>query len=407
MKVLFFGGGSAASVMVEGEDGTVVLSAGGQASHERYLNGFFQRSKAAPPAIDALHIPDPGEAGGRALVEATLAWRVFDLHAAEDERASPPSSPRPPAIRNVWVNDPTDYLGEFDRELRRGLESWILPLAMDRSRPRLVPQLVQFFHDVEGITRLRRNLSFLDIPINLQSKGELMVCPESQFQQGSLRVSVLVPQLDDLLEAGVRWRAKSRSGREIFAQSVQRASLLWAESDLSETDRLRHAMLEIASALGRAGVATPPATLPLSLLVTEGDKRLMLPGAAGPGQVLAGLSALDLLGESPTLQMSAIHMNSELALDSDFHQRVCAKHYLFSCDGASPSLEAVEATFDARVEAPGRFVFNFNAPGSSEDEETVEQAAALSRWSAKVGKKARGVFRARFLRRGPRLEVRL
>lgn len=196
--------------------------------------------------------------------------------------------------------------------------------------PEVVASSLKVLASIQQGAQLRQDAKILDVPINQEFDGELIVAKkhaEALPMGEELTFSVagpLLPEVDALRKKHVQWLQKLRQ------EGKKPSQVLAAYVDKSV-----------------------PNLSSLVLLAEAGGKKMLLTGDARGDKILQGLELAGLLKRKGKILIDLLkvpHHGSSNNLDDDFFERVVAKHYVFSGDGehGNPERETLEMLFRAR-----------------------------------------------------------
>lgn len=380
--------------------------------------------------------------GLMALMDELVAWRVHEYQIQHGNASHPrPEHPRPPDVAKIWHNgfheqtdlnmgDVEDLLSNQAKTLSGHSDPLVQSLASG------VDDLAASVGDAIHFSR-RIGEGQLKIPLNPEFDGGFMYHYQGRpIQVGGLRVTVVGPFKEDLMNLRVEWNdwlrrnqrelgrihRRTRGGEGTFGQG-DLDGLLERLSDqageLAQTDDVASAVDALAQhlsnkVLGNRQKVTVPNLASLMLLVEEGNKSVLLTGDGHFQDVLDGLELADKLDASGSLHVNVFkvqHHGSEHNTHLDFCRAVTANHYVFCGNGAheNPDLDVVDAFLDSRIGTPARrsenaqvnqrFKLWFNYASSNAELETKERRhmRELERLVRRRGRRSRGRMRYEFV----------
>jgi hypothetical protein len=287
-----------------------------------------------PVPIDVLMVSHVDDDHINGILEMTRAMRDAD----EAQRA------RPAEIFGLWHNGFDDVIGNRPEELLSGLARRFGPASTEGELPddldldddgrdaKDVRASLQVLSSIKQGAQLRRDAEFLELEVNADFGGELIVAREG---------TEAVP-LDDELAFTV-------AGPLIAEiEALQEKHDAW----LKELAKEGKTPEDVLTAYVDASVANLSS---LVFLAASGGRTMLLTGDARGDKVLDGLRLVGLLGpDADTLHVDVLkvpHHGSEHNVETDFFRRVTADHYVFSGDGVHGNPE--RATFEMLLAARG------------------------------------------------------
>lgn len=270
----------------------------------------------------------------------------------EEVGAMQAMQPRLVKVLSFWHNSFDDLIGHEPTELTASFKSHFGAAAMaggelpENERSAIeeataeddmeaVESSLKVLASIEQGFRLRLDAEALEYPLNPEFQGQLVMA-----RAGSKPVPIakdltftvvgpMQPELAALSQKHQDWledlKAKGKSPPEALAAYVDKSV---------------------------------PNLSSIVVMVEAGGKRMLLTGDARGDKVLAGLQLVGLLdpGNASKLSVDLLkvpHHGSANNLDSDFFERVIAKHYVFSGNGehGNPEREALEMLLAARGNA--------------------------------------------------------
>ena len=364
MKIELFQSAHGDCLLLEGTDGTRLLSDGG-------ISGSF-RQHALPRLandgrdIDLLcvsHIDQDHIGGVLAYLKNMIDWRVF-RH--KNDPAFQPDELELPGISEIWHN------AFFDtRTKNRGAIERFLALSGEvlSGHPQAeLRRLGAWYRDLaqsvgEGIEVSRRiSAEQLNIPLNTLWDGKFVTRSSGPdpIELGSLTIDVLGPTKAEIRELRKFWDNWLKTRRDQVLKLRKRMER--DESRLAETDAtfLFESTEAVAkefglSDLGDRGNVTEPNLASIMLHVEDANgKTCLLTGDGHMDDVEAGLENADLLQPGEGLHVDCLkiaHHGSEHNSELKHYQRITANHYIFCGNGHShnPDPRIVDAVIDSRI----------------------------------------------------------
>jgi len=412
MKIQLFQSAHGDCLLLEGSDGTRILSDGG-------IKGSF-RDHALPRLandgmdIDLLcvsHIDQDHIGGVLAYLQNMIDWRVF-RH--KNDPALRPDEPELPGITEIWHN------AFFDtRTKNRGAIERFLSLSGEALSGHAMAELRQlgaWYRDLaqsvgEGIEVSRRiSAEQLNIPLNSLWDGKFVTrsTGADPIELGSFTIDVLGPTKKEIRELRKFWDNWLKTRRDQILRLRKRMER--DESKLAETDATflfesTEALAEEfgLSDLGDRGEVTEPNLASIMLHVEDANgKTCLMTGDGHMDDVEAGLENAGLLEPDEGLHVDCLkiaHHGSEFNSELKHYQRITANHYIFCGNGHSdnPDPRIVDAVIDSRIgsaskrsqnqEVGNNFKLWFNTNPDDDDNSHADHMAGLEQ---KVQQRAAG-----------------
>lgn len=367
MKIRLFQSAHGDCLLLDGSDGTRVLSDGG-------IKGSFREHVLPRLANDGLdidllcvsHIDQDHIGGVLAYLENMVDWRVFHHRQSNNRPASEPDEPELPGITEIWHN------AFFDtRTKNRGAIERFLALsgeALSGHTQAELRELGTWYRNLaqsvgEGIEVSRRiSAEQLNIPLNSLWDGKFVTRPQGSdpIELGSLTIDILGPTRQEIKELRKFWDNWLKTRRDQILRLRKRMER--DESRLAETDSTflfesTEALAEEfgLSDLGDRGKVTEPNLASIMLHVEDLDgKTCLLTGDGHMDDVEAGLVNAQIMGAGEGLHVNCLkvaHHGSEHNSRQENYQRITADHYIFCGNGHShnPDLDIVDAVIDSRI----------------------------------------------------------
>lgn len=369
MKIRLFQSAHGDCLLLEGIDGTRVLSDGG-------IKGSFREHVLPRLASDGLdidllcvsHIDQDHIGGVLAYLENMVDWRVFHH---KNDPALRPDEAELPGINEIWHN------AFFDTKTKnRGAIERFLALsgeALSGHRQAELRVLGSWYRELaqsvgEGIEVSRRiSAEQLDIPLNSLWGGKFVTRPMNPelIELGSLTIDILGPTKQEIKELRKFWDNWLKTRRDQILRLRKRMER--DESRLAETDAtfLFESTETLAeefglSDLGDRNKVTEPNLASIMLHVEDSDgKTCLLTGDGHMKDVEAGLEHAQIMGKDEGLHVNCLkiaHHGSEHNSKLEHYRRITADHYIFCGNGHShnPDLRVVDAVIDSRIGAASR-----------------------------------------------------
>jgi len=255
-----------------------------------------------------------------------LTKELLDAKAAQQ--------PLPLRIRGVWHNAFDDLIGNSPKELTAALTGQFGTASLSDDGEELeglYPDTARVLASVNQGFRLRDDSKALNLRINPQFKGELVIAKETgkRIDMGKgLEFTVIGPMNDEVLAL----------------QKQHDKFLLKKETKKSSAD--------VMAAFTDRSVANLSSVV---VLAEVGKKRMLLTGDARGDKILEGLELVGLLKKDGKSKvhvdvLKAPHHGSSRNIEPIFFRRITADHYLFSGDGehGNPERETLQMLSDER-----------------------------------------------------------
>ena len=364
MKIRLFQSAHGDCLLLEGSDGTRLLSDGG-------IKGSFRKHALPRLASDGLdidllcvsHIDQDHIGGILAYLENMVEWRVFRHKNDPDLQ---PDEPELPGINEIWHN------AFFDtRTKNRGAIERFLAMSGEALSGHAMAELRElgaWYRDLaqsvgEGIEVSRRiSPEQLNIPLNSLWDGKFVTRSQGAdpIQLGSLTIDVLGPTKAEIRELRKFWDNWLKTRRDQILRlrkRMERDESRLAEADATFLFESTEMLAEEfgLSDLGDRGKVTEPNLASIMLHVEDDNgKTCLLTGDGHMDDVEAGLENADLLQPGAGLHVNCLkiaHHGSEHNSRQENFQRITANHYVFCGNGHShnPDLGIVDAVIDSRI----------------------------------------------------------
>ncbi|MDA0184456.1 MBL fold metallo-hydrolase [Solirubrobacter phytolaccae] len=375
MKLTVFQSGPGDCVLVESQDGTLMLVDGGLAkSYREHVAPALSTLREAGRELDVVcvsHVDGDHIGGILALLDAEFDWRVHAFQSADPTRRTRrPSEPRPPNVKELWHNG---FRAQLDADPRPVAEllsqtAGVLELSEDAQRLEDAAHQRDLAYSAGDGIRLSDRISEhqLDIPLNRRFGGEgglLMVREARQTADvGTLEVTLLAPFEVDVVNFQADWHewigkheAEMGRIREDTRKDLERLNL-------DDVGTFRDALAQSAGRLGDRGEVTAPNLASIMLLVREqDDKTLLLTGDGHGDDLLKGLEHAGEITAGGALHVNVLkvpHHGAEYNVDTDqrLYERITADHYVICANGShhNPDLRIVDLLIKSRLAADPR-----------------------------------------------------
>jgi glyoxylase-like metal-dependent hydrolase (beta-lactamase superfamily II) len=356
------------------EPGIVMIDGGPASVYGKYLHPRLAAIKEArglgtgdPLPVDLLMVSHVDDDHIRGILDLTRELTA---------------SPHAPLLRifSFWHNSFDDIIGNEPRELTAALAAQFGAASLSGELPaeatldsdeeaEVVRDSLKVLAGVEQGHRLRGDVKKLEIPLNPEFDGKLILAGEDPLEigAGGLTFTVAGPaqaELKKLQEEHDKWLEGRKEGED--AEAALAAYVDKSVPNLSS----------------------------IVVLARSEDKSMLLTGDARGDKILEGLEAVGVLQPGATMDVDILkvpHHGSSNNLNPDFFRRIAARHYVFSGNGehGNPERESMAMLFGARGEEP--FEIHLTYPVDEIDVERrkdweKEQAKEKAK-AAKGGKK--------------------
>jgi hypothetical protein len=312
------------------------------------------------------HIDEDHIGGVLGLLDNAFDWKVFHLHKqAGDTTFKAPTSPEPPAIKNLWHNAFHDLVPDNVGEIRDMLAANALALRLvnagwARYAGAVSANLANSIPQALRVSR-RAGTSQLNIPLNKPAAGRLMLVRTNgaAHKVGTMRLTTIGPAEADLEKLRDDWNTWLDDQKNAAALLKFRKETAEDEARLETAfppaDALR--LLAAAKVLGDRKKVTPPNLASLMFLVEEDGRTILLTGDGHSDDVEAGLKRMGKLPDGAGLHVDVLkvpHHGSEHNTTPGFPKRVTADHYVFCGNGFSenPDVDVVKRYLSSRLGKP-------------------------------------------------------
>lgn len=423
MKLTVFQSDKGDCLLLTGADGKTILADGGMRSsfsdHVAPTLGRLARAKKPLDLVYVSHIDQDHISGVLQLLDDAVAWRVFDFQRSTgNRRFRQPKAPRPPEIKALWHNAFKDQVRDNRGEIEEQLVTTMKTLGVDQnlsaSHGETFQNLVTSKREALLVSQ-RAGREQLDIPVNPEFRGRLMVRSRRQLKVGGMKIRVIGPSTADLRKLRKDWNEWLAKNQDLIDRLRRKAREDRDRLRLDEGTLLRQAMFTLASELGRRNLVTVPNLASLMLLVEEAGKTILLTGDGHGDDILDGLKHNRRLDRSGGIHVDVLkvqHHGSEHNMDAKFARAVTADNYVFCGNGAhkNPDERIVKLIIDSRLGSRAQRSRNAQAGRSFKlwfnSSSKVAESSAHKKHMRKIEKlvrdRARGSrrLRFRFLNRG-------
>ena len=247
-------------------------------------------------------------------------------------------------IRRLWHNSFDELIGNDPAELTHKVTAQFGSASLTGDLPEdasvdtdgedeeVVVSTIKVLASIAQGHRLRLDAEALDIPLNPQFDGKLILAAEGAVAVTSgLTFTVagpMQPELVALQQQHDDWL------KELKAKGMTPEQALAAYVDKSV-----------------------PNLSSIVVLAKVGDKSILLTGDARGDKIVEGLELAGVLKRGESIKVDVLkvpHHGSSNNLETSFFQRIRADHYVFSGDGehGNPERESIEMLFAARGTEP-------------------------------------------------------
>ena len=246
-------------------------------------------------------------------------------------------------IRRLWHNSFDEVIGNDPAELTSSLTAQFGPASLEGGLPsdatvdsdeedeEVVGSTLRVLASIPQGHRLRLDAEALDLPLNPQFDGKLILAAEDAIDlTDDLSFTVVGP-----MQAEVK--ALQRDHDE-WLEKLEEEGLTPEEALAAYVDK---SVANLSS---------------LVLLVESGGKSILLTGDARGDKILKGLESIGTIEEDGKLHVDVLkvpHHGSANNLTRNFFERITADHYVFSGNGehGNPEREALKMLLGARPTA--------------------------------------------------------
>jgi beta-lactamase superfamily II metal-dependent hydrolase len=397
----------------------MLVDGGMPAAYSEHVASALGDLRAAKKKIDVIYVShiDQDHLGGiLRLLDNEMDWRVHAFQKTHKNPSHPvPSSPRPPKVKAIWHNAFSELLKNNKGNIEDALAAsapWLMRAEAGEWREAALSQagLVTSIREAIGVSR-RIGAKQLGIPLNTPSGGKLMMLRAGQpaIKLGGMAITIIGPTPEHLKKLRADWNDWLRKNKA--ALKVIRASAKKDQGDigLGTFDGLR-LELPLNIMFGDPSSVTPPNLASLTLLVEEGNQKILLTGDALADQIVGGLRAAGkLTGARIKVNVLKVqHHGAENNIDSDFCDTVIAKHYVFCGNGehANPDLRVLELVAKRRLARPGNFKFWFTSShGMTKKQLAIAHMVKVEKLVKKLAHTSHGRLSFKFIDSGSSVRV--
>lgn len=403
MKLHIFQSAQGDCLLLEARDQSLVLCDGGMRSsiksHVRHELAKLRDAGRELAYVYVSHIDSDHISGVLQLLEDEVEWRVYDYQRSIDnEDATEPEVPRPPAINGILHNAFRDQIGINSKDVEDLLAAAV-PSLFATADPRLVDVALELrdiavsIPEAIKVSRLAAQ-DALDIPVNrlpgAAGPAKLLFFRDTveSFNVGTMKFTIVGPghqELTDLKTGWVNWlRASKDEVREVRKELKRRIEEFSNGTAGSPFD------LRDWNGIPDFKGVTAPNIASLMFMVEEDQKRLLLTGDSQQDKILEGLKRTGYLADEG-LHIDVLkvqHHGSENNLDAEFARQVSADHYVLCGNGlhGNPDPRVIDFIFASRQgpaavrtlapAAQGReFHFWFSTTSAAQEDGSARQRA--------------------------------
>ncbi|HEY5957611.1 MAG TPA: hypothetical protein VIV60_13690, partial [Polyangiaceae bacterium] len=259
-------------------------------------------------------------------------------------------------IANFWHNTFDDVIGNDPKELTSAFTAQFGPAALTMSFSEdelfeakgantVTRETAKILASIEQGHRLRGNIKALKAELNAEFKGKLILASSDIFEfDAGLTFVVAGPMVTEL-------------------RALQKKHDQWLESHKEDESD------EVPAAYADKSV---PNLSSIVVFAQCKGKSILLTGDARGDKILEGLEEVGVLQAGKAIDVDVLkvpHHGSSNNLETDFFERIRAKHYVFSGNGehGNPERETLGMLLDARGQEP--FTIHLTYPVSDIDDE--------------------------------------
>jgi glyoxylase-like metal-dependent hydrolase (beta-lactamase superfamily II) len=235
----------------------------------------------------------------------------------------------PLKVRSFWHNSFDDIIGNTPTELLAAVTASFgaASLSGEPDTEDLAPEVARILVSVEQGFRLRDDVRNLQLPINPQFGGKLVIADKE----------------GESIDLG--------KGLKVTLAGPMKAELIALQKDHDDFLKKSKEERKTKAALASFTDTSVPNLSSLVLLAEVGKKSMLLTGDARGDKILEGLELVGLLkkaGKMHTNILKMPHHGSDRNMDPIFFQRITADHYVFSGDGehGNPERETLQMLSD-------------------------------------------------------------
>jgi beta-lactamase superfamily II metal-dependent hydrolase len=366
MKIKLFQSHQGDCLLIESTAGTRILCDGGTGeAMTQWIAAELAKDLRDIDLAYVSHIDRDHIGGIATMLDMAVQWRVYDYHLANGLETPEPALPKPPAVLGIWHNAFRDLITDNTGAIEDMLAATAPALQASQDAELIQQgyehaQIATSVGDALTVSRLIKD-DLLDVPLNVltaspQHSGKLLMARDGQASEtiGTFDIRIVCPsepELKALREGWNNWLRKPFNRRAAKEIKEHYAGMLEASDGRDWVNPLD--LYEWEGMPAYKGVTTPNVAS-LVLLVSEGNRRILLTGDNHPDKILDGLRLAGILQDATGLHLDVLkfpHHGSEHNSSVDFGRLVSADHYLFCGDGSNtnPELDVLETTFQSRL----------------------------------------------------------
>lgn len=349
-------------LLIRGDDGTRILVDGGRATpFEDHVLPTLANLDSDIDLLCVSHIDEDHISGVLRLIETEIKWRVNDVHANDPEFNGEPSLPRPAAIREIWHNGFSELVNDDTGRIEGALQQATQTLSMSPKHGELFSTYENLTNGVRETLELNYRLQFAgfnDIWNPRSTRDDfLMVLSDANesFDVGGLRLHLLGPTTKALRDLRKFWN-DWLDDHDLDVPALRRAAEQEAQDlGLSVERAFQNLVLREAEHLGEnADRISKPNIASLTVLLEDGNKRVLLTGDARSEELLEGLRQRGLITDTQGLHVDVLkvqHHGAAGNVTADFLRFVTADHYIFCGNGnhTNPERVVLQGILDHRI----------------------------------------------------------
>lgn len=429
MNIDIFRAGSGDCLLITSTDRTtrILADAGLPDAYSNHIAAPLSQLRKKDQALDVLYVShiDQDHIGGVVgILDAEVAWQVYDRMRENDQPWKKPTFPRPPKIKQIWHNafletisaskaKPIDS-AELTASLTADASTLAATFALTGDRASLdaaeAMQMLALSVGEAIAVNWRIGKDQLDIKLNPAFQGGLMIWQKDAepIDVGPFKATVLGPTPTELkLLRDKDWRSyiNSKKGKERIANLKKRH-----KQDVDNLTSISSGNIAFA---GNEEV-TPPNVASLVILLEEGKKRVLLTGDADNVDMERQFRKAGLTNDQGLFEVDVLkvpHHGAHNSYSDEFAAMVRARHLVFCGDGehGNPEDDVVEGYIKACRDNPPnngeevRFWFNCS--------EALAEKKHQAKWR-KLAKRMSAAnippwLKSTFLTSGPSMRLRL
>ena len=363
MKLKVFQSNTGDCLLLSSEVNHILIDGGFKSTFQKYTLPVLAEIAERDEILDLVcvsHIDSDHISGILQLMDAVLAWRVFDFQRSQgNSKFKEPKFPRPPQIGEMWHNGFETQVGEVREDFESTVEMQIQASILGgndilaQAGQNLIngeKQAIELAHMIDP--------ELLNIPLNTPAKGEPLVVTEDSpttYKIGNMTLYLLGPFQEDVDQLHKEWKVWLKANQRKLAKLQSAADDNARRLGLSQEEALSQRMQMLANEIGDRSEVSTPNLASITFLAEENEQLVLMTGDAHAAEILKGLRAHKFLpAEGGVLHVDVLkiqHHGAEANIDPEFCQTITADHYIFCGNGGhhNPELAVVEIIVNSRV----------------------------------------------------------